>query len=338
MTATATTHGTATFEPSANIWLETAITTIGRMATGTMAGAGTTITGTGTKFLSEIAVGDTIRALAVGSARVTAVNSDTSLTVAVAFPADPSGSDIRVYENLNIKIASEAGQRVNTISSNGLSVVVPSAWASNTSGVAIKIGVEIPSCWYFPWLVSGVGVDVILSTQRTKPFGITNYDTYYRRIPCAIYNNASGDIDRFEDTMGGAIRYIGWTDDSVHNFVAAGNATTATKLETTVGVPPTGSVVICRLAIFGAYFVTGSGYCIIQVGSVRGGGTVWCGALGIAPCGTTAATAGTNYSSGVPIAMQSGGGMYYITLLGGTGGLAVGILYINAMGWWEIAA
>src|SRR5205807_1537074 len=64
-----------------------------RTCTGTIAGASTTITGTNTLFLSEFAVGDLIGTNAKGYSRITAIASDTSLTIVAAIPGgDPTGT------------------------------------------------------------------------------------------------------------------------------------------------------------------------------------------------------------------------------------------------------
>lgn len=337
-TATATTHGTATFEPSASLYAETALSSTVRSLTGTVSTVGTAATGTSTKFLTEIAVGDVIRSATKGASRVAAIASDTALTLVAALPGgDATGEAFTLYENLIVRIASETPQRVNTISHAGTSVVVPSAWTSSTSGVTIKIGGEIASCWYFPWLVSGgSGTGVILSTQRTTPFGVTGYTTSKRRIPCAVYNDVSGNLDNFEDTFGGSVRQIMWIDDGVHALVSGSQATTETKVETTNGCPPTAKTIVLRVAIFDLQYATTAGYLVAQLRSNRAGTSLFNGAVGI-QCGTTAATRGTNYSSGFPIAVESAGGLHFLFAQGGTGALSGGGLYINAMGWWEVA-
>ncbi len=61
--------------------------------TGTIAGASATITGTGTAFLTELEIGDYIQDDASKEIReVTDITTDTSLTIASAFSADPAGA------------------------------------------------------------------------------------------------------------------------------------------------------------------------------------------------------------------------------------------------------
>lgn len=236
-TATATTHGTATFEPSASLYVETPLSSTVRSLTGTISTSTAAVTGTSTKFLTELGIGDVIRSATKGASRVTAIASDTACTLVAALPGgDCTGEAATCYENLIVRIASETPQRVNTVSHNGLSVVVPSAWTSNTSGVAIKLGGEIVSAWYFAWLVSGgSGTGCILSTQRTTPYGVTGYTTSRRRI-CATYNSSGGDIAIFAQTLLGTARFTHW--DTAIRVVSAGTATSFTDASYDAGAAP----------------------------------------------------------------------------------------------------
>lgn len=296
LSATATTHGTATFEPSASIWSETALSATVRNLTGTnLSGAGTTITGTGTKFLSELAPGDVLRSVSKGAARVTAIASDTSLTIAAAFPGGNPNGDAgtnTVYENLIVRIAAETPRRVNTISHAGTSVVCASAWTSSTTGVAIKIGGEIASAIYHAHLVTGgSGTTAILSTQRTTPYGVTGYTTASRRLG-AMPNNSSGNLIPSKTLQVGRWRLLQFSDPDTHSrILAGGTATSATDVDASA-VVPSGAIGMMRfIAVYGGtartiYFranADGGTYGTFVVDSASAGtisGYGWLGCVG----------------------------------------------------------
>ncbi len=163
-----------------------------RSGSGAIAGAGTTITGTNTKFLSEFAVGDLIGTAAKGYSRITAIASDTSLTIVAAIPGgDPAGTAPVCIENAWFQAASQTIQRINTISSN-TSLTLAANSSATQSGVNGFIGVLPASqAALMVWLAQGnSGTTCYVSTQRTTPFGITGYTTYVRRIGSIQYTGS----------------------------------------------------------------------------------------------------------------------------------------------------
>lgn len=339
LATTATTHGTATFEPAASIYSEAAFTGTVKTLTGTgLAGAATTITGTGTRFLAELAPGDLIRSAAKGAARVTAIASDTSLTIAAAFPGgNPSGDvgALTAYENVVIRIAAETPRRVNTISHDGLSVVCASAWTSNTSGVAIKVGGEMASVWYYAHLVyGGSGTSAILSTQRTRPYGVTGYTTAYRRVPHALWNNSSSDITIFETSAGGPLRYVSWgaTGSGEQRLLASASSTSLVKVEThTGGAPPTAFSINVSMIIFEAV-VSAATYVKLKIAPNRSG-TILC-ECGV-HAGTASSTAGTFWGAGNFVPLEAAGGFDYQFEIGAAASLSNTPGFIDSAGWWE---
>lgn len=184
---TATTHGTTTFEPASSI-----VSALGtRSPTFTsFSSSTTTVTGVGTKFLTEVAVNDLVGNSSVGYSRVTAIASDTSLTIVAAFPGGDAGGGsvgLVVIENATVwpgVIATDKRQ-INTLDAAGTSVVVGAgALSSNGSGVALKVGVlPLQQIQVNVWLVSGgSGTGTCLSTQRTTPYTLTGYTTSARRL------------------------------------------------------------------------------------------------------------------------------------------------------------
>jgi len=248
LTATCTTSASTSGTMSASIWSETAMTNTVRTLSGTIAGAATTITGTSTKFLSECAVGDVIRSATRGARRITAIASDTSLTIVSAFTADPSGEAATLYENLTFWCdTAQSGDKraVNTITHDGLTVTWTTNSTSNGAGKTAKVGVEIVSRWFFPWVVYGSsGTTAILSTQRTRPYGVTGYTTAWRRVPVEVLNDASGNFYSAWRAPGtGPRRRVYWTDLNLsapaNRILNAGTATSFTTIDASGAVPPT---------------------------------------------------------------------------------------------------
>ena len=252
LAATATTHGTATLEPSADIFAETALTSTVRSATGTISTVGTACTGVGTSFLTEISVNDVIRSATKGASRVTAIASNTACTLVAALPGgDCTTEAATIYENMVLwPDTAQSGdkKRVNTITHAGTSVVLASAVTSNGAGRPMKIGSEIASCWYAVWLCTD-GTDTIgvLSTQRTTPYlsGVTAK----RRVGWTR-NHTSGDIAA--GSMNGSGKSRTWMYNTVvqgSQVLTAGSATSATSVDCSTSVPPTSVRASVRLTV-----------------------------------------------------------------------------------------
>jgi hypothetical protein len=162
-----------------------------RLCTGTIAGAGTTITGTGTKFRAEFKVHDLIGNNSVGYSRISAIASDTSLTIVAAIPGgDPSGGSCSCIENPTMKCGGQNCFLVNSVTSDLLCNL--STNLSNGSALTAKCGGAVQETLnnyhYAVFVVSGPsGTTVICSSQRTTPFGIPGYNTYFRRIGWLTY-------------------------------------------------------------------------------------------------------------------------------------------------------
>jgi len=256
LTATCTTSASTSGTMSASIWSETAMTNTVKTLSGTITSVGTALTGSSTKFLSELAVGDVVRSSANGGSRVTAIASDTAATLVAAFPGgDVSGVAATSYENLTFWCdTAQSGDKraVNTITHNGLTVVWTTASTSNGSGKTAKVGVEVASRWYFPWLVYGSsGTTVILSTQRTRPYSVTGYATAWRRLR-ARYNLSSGDL-RADDQTGppGCPYTVIDAPGAQARVLSAGVATAWTDVDCSAAAPPTANAVWARLIAVG---------------------------------------------------------------------------------------
>ena len=180
LSGTGSTSGTATLTGTSTAFLTEFGT---RDLTGTISSSSTTVTGTGTKFLSEVAVDDLIGNSSKGYYRITAIASDTSLTITSAPGSAFSSEAAKCIENPTVS-ASTDKRRVNTITSD-TSLTATTNFNNLGAGLTVKAGVE-PSVdsWFAAWVIQGgSGTVGFLSTQRTTllnpPAG---YTTAARRV------------------------------------------------------------------------------------------------------------------------------------------------------------
>lgn len=164
-------------------------------ASGTTVYSGTTQS----KFLSQIAVNDSIGNSTVGYRRVTAVNTDgsnsgkTGIVVASSFSGSAiTNASFNVIEQPVVQVNAQTVQQVNTITSNTVLTLAANNSATVASGGAITAGnvnsVASNTYYYIYLVVSSGTTGVILSTQRTLP--LTSF-TCFRRIGIYIINTSS---------------------------------------------------------------------------------------------------------------------------------------------------
>ncbi len=98
--------------------------------TGVISGATTTITGTGTAFLSEISVGDSIRNgtddIFPETRTVTAISSDTSLTINVAFTWAPTNAAYTIRRKVSLGEGNASIGKSSNLMINSASPLFPS--------------------------------------------------------------------------------------------------------------------------------------------------------------------------------------------------------------------
>lgn len=252
--ATATTHGTATFEPSASIVSELGT----RSGTGTISTSTTTVTGTGTLFLSELALGDLIGNDTKGWSRVTAIASDTSCTIAAAPPggAIGGGSSYTIIENATVwpGATSTDKRAIKTLSAAGTSVVVDAALTSNAAGVALKLGVVAPAVdsshtrALFVWVVDASSTTVYASTQRTTPYSVSGHTTTGRQRVGSVLIDSSGNMIEFRHNRFGSRSDYWLHSASEYVVVSGGTATSFSARNCTLEglAPPTADMLRIR--------------------------------------------------------------------------------------------
>jgi hypothetical protein len=256
LSGTVTTNNTSAVVGSGTAFLTNFGT---RAGSGTITGATTTLTGTNTKFLSELSVGDLIGTASQGYSRVTAIASDTSCTLVAALPGgSPGGAAYNIIENATFNAASRAVARVNTITDNTHLSLSASA-GSSASGLSAYAGdcpADAAGIWYCVWLVNGSsGTGVIASTQRTTPYGVTNYNTYQRRIGVLRWNSTI--IVAFSQYGKSNERMYLWEiaqDSQGSRIVNGANpGNTWTAADASVLVPPTSRLALINAIQEGAF-------------------------------------------------------------------------------------
>jgi hypothetical protein len=216
---------------------------------GTVSSSGTTVTGTSTTFLSSVAVADLIGNSTNGYYVVTAIASDTSLTLGITPGTAFSGASVSVIENPSIEYGSNSTE-VTSITSNTVLTVVNSV---TVTGSAYSIGTPAYFTNYpyayntfmYVWVGNGTsGTGVYVSTQRTTPFGISGYATYIRRIGTILLTNAS--VVPFDQTGLSNERYVQYEVDWNTNYLLVlngGASTSWSGICFAALAPPTASMV-----------------------------------------------------------------------------------------------
>lgn len=223
----------------------------GRALTGTFSNTGAVVTGTLTRFLSEVAVNDLIGIANTTNClwRVVSIESNTSLTLATypsaAGKTDFSGATGVVVEQPVIESAAGKAHGVAFITSNtslAMNYSTGSATETNVAGYAsskaLLDSTSYTCLWRAVWLLSGgSGTTVALSTQRTTPYlSITGYTTSYRRIGW-VRIDSSGNINQSDGFTDGLTRY---TNQKYIRIVSnASTLTTELSYTCEAGAPPT---------------------------------------------------------------------------------------------------
>lgn len=223
-----------------------------RAATGTVSTTGTAATGTGTKFLREYAVGDLLGDAANGYSRVTAVASNTALTLSAAIPGgDLSSATVNIIENPILEASNGEIRRVDTITSN-TALTLTATITTGAAGTALA-GSELADTWYAIWMVAGgSGAAGLFSTQRTSLLSPpTGYTTSARRIGWTR-NNASSSFFPFfqvDDTRHREIRYEIQNATNGNRVLSSGSSTSWAPVDASGVVPPTSIVAYMHMTM-----------------------------------------------------------------------------------------
>jgi len=233
-----------------------------RAATGTCTSSGTAVTGTGTRFLVEFAIGDLLGNATNGYAIVASIASDTSITLGASIPGgNLSSASVNVIENPTISVGSKKFSQVLSITSN-TTLTVTSTEAVTQTGTSWRgggvptAGATYPATnfiWMYVWVGSGgTGTDVFLSTQRTIPNSgeAVGYNTYRRRIGCALVNTSSVYFVPFEQREFSNTRVYQYEVAIVvtnTRILTGGTATSWTRISAAAIAPPSATALFLNL-------------------------------------------------------------------------------------------
>lgn len=235
----------------------------GRALTGTFSNTGALVTGTLTRFLSEVAVNDLIGVANTTNClwRVVSIESNTSLTLAT-YPSafgktDFSGTTGVVVEQPVIESAAGKAHGVGFITSNTaltMNYATGSATETNVAGYASSkalLDSTFYTClWRAVWLLSGgSGTTVALSTQRTTPYlSITGYTTSYRRIGWVRVNSSGNLVSWSTNLTRGYTRYTSGSAVVIRTNADTPAATSTDSFTCEAAAPPTAKCLQATLA------------------------------------------------------------------------------------------
>ncbi len=215
--------------------------------------SGTAVVGSSTKYLSEVAVGDLIGNTTGHFYRITAIADDTHLTISQTATLS---STCKAIEN-PVFTANSVTTAVDTITSD-TSLTTVSALGAHAGAVNYTIGDPLSQAsgfFLYTWASNGgSGTTTYVSTQRTTPFGISGYNTYWRRIGVIYYVSAA--VIDFKQWGNGTNR---WYNYAVQNggsgtraLSAGGTAGAWTRVACSASVPPTATMIRFQLVVSGS--------------------------------------------------------------------------------------
>jgi hypothetical protein len=224
-----------------------------RALSGTIsASASTTVTGSNTLFLSQVAVNDLIGTVAGGWTRVTAIASDTSLTISTSSTFSGAAS---VMEQPLLQPASQSTRQVDIVTDDTHLTLTANASGTNsgigaTAGAFPQFAAGVGAFYFYVYICNGgSGTTAILSSQRTVPWLPTGYTTYYRRLG-AVCLDSSGNILAFTSTGANSSKVISY-QTAINTYssrlVTNGTATSWTALAGNVLAPPTSDKLIVSI-------------------------------------------------------------------------------------------
>lgn len=256
-TGTATTDGSAVVTMSSSALADLAAVAM----SGTVTSAATAVTGTGTKFLSEFAVGDLIGTTTNtrGFAVITAIASDTALTLDVAPPGSAFGGEAPNKVECNtLKVASNVVRSIRSITSNGLTIVASAIHAA-ASGQTVLFGDELDvlaatPTWYYVYVAKGAtGTKAMLSIRRTTPWLPSGYDQKFRRIGSILNDSSANLAIAFQrEVSSAAVDTIFESPVNTFQLVSSGGATSWTAFSCATCAPPTSTQVYLHVFTSGS--------------------------------------------------------------------------------------
>jgi hypothetical protein len=223
---------------------------------GTISSSLTTVTGTGTTFLADVQVNDLIGTAAKGFVQVTAVLSDTSLSVSSSPSSDFANDTPLCVEQPTLRAGTQLIRRVVKIASN-TSLTLNANSSATGSGLSAVAGAPYGDgtnnsfAHLFAVKTSGGAVSVIGSTQRTTPLKVTaGTYAYFKRLG-AVPLDVNANV-LLTSQSGGNRRETHFEVTSATNNLrplSSGSATSYAAVSLSQGVPPTSTLALLRVTV-----------------------------------------------------------------------------------------
>jgi hypothetical protein len=168
--------------------------------TGMISISGVTITGVGTKFLTEVSPFDLVGSAAWDGGtgahlQIVSIESDTSMTIG-PFGIIHVGAEIgTVIHNATIQPNDAAIDKILALNMSGTRVIVGTS-VTHAAGSPLTIGVHAAATWLAVWVIDdGVTPGLLISTQHETLLAPPSGYTSFRRVGW-IYNESSTPVLR----------------------------------------------------------------------------------------------------------------------------------------------
>lgn len=215
---------------------------------------GTTVTGVGTKFLTEYAINDLIGTTALGFVQVTAIATDTSLTTQATTPGGAlvAATPVKCEQPL-IQCGAQAIRRVIKITDN-THLTMGANSGTTVGSLTFNVGGLYPgdgatNAYYHTYLIvpASTGVaGVLLSSQRTAPLANIPAATAYRRIGSVMADTASllTNFSQWGDNNHRFYRHEFNIAANLSRIATGTNPTTWTTYQGSRAAPPTAAALM----------------------------------------------------------------------------------------------
>jgi len=225
-----------------------------RAGSGTIEVVGQDVTGSSTRFLSELAPNDLVGTTAEGWARVISVESDTAATIsAVGLPggAVAAGAAYTIRHQAFVRPGTPAAgvaEEIESVSAAGTTILVGTS-ATHGAGSEITVGAVVGTAamsgWLAVWVVSdGTTTGLLLSTQHETLLGASEFP-YARRVGWAR-RESSAFLHLYYDENAGPSRRATYEETAaVTSVLVSGSALSWTAVSTASLTPRTTRLAIC---------------------------------------------------------------------------------------------
>ncbi len=249
--------------------------------TGTITTAGTAVTGSGTLFTEEVAIGDILgSSTTYGWSQVTSVTSDTAIVLTTALPGgNATGIAATVIHNPSIQPGASVTDRVRSMDATGTSISVNTS-STEAASSPVTIG-GVPSdniavvAWLAVWVIDdGTTSATLLSTQHEDLLALPAGYTSKRRVGWTMFGDFQGGAALMADPYysdGSNYRFCRWGKATVEFFASSIQITenTYTPFPQHHAVFPSAGMNMPRTSVTGSFFIGQSMTTPFTAGSYR---------------------------------------------------------------------